>query len=289
MVRFTPRTQFKILSTHNDVPSLTRNGKEIWELLFERDRDKGGYFSEISGLMGSGKTSLMFTMADKTIKENPLEKCFLREPEGTPSQFPKLKCHCEVYRDARYPLTIYETVPGEPLHPVDDIPVHPFRGVQELLKRVKPGQMNVVFFKPDELWHWSHLLDRLRLNADWQSCFWDEAEDCFPLNAAGKYYEMNQRFSNSAKQIRKSRVNLTYNSQSSSDVDWRLRRKVQVWFYLRGSRVDMTGPVYQGAISKLSVGQCYVDFMHGQFGVLRFGAYKPGVHEYVVLPDKDGG
>ena len=217
-----------------------------------------------------------------------MEKCFLREPEGTPAQFPKLKCPCEVFRDARFPIRIYEMKPGEPLIPVDHIRVRPFRGIQELLKKVKPGQMNVVFFKPDELWHWSYLLDRLRLDADWESCFFDEAEDLFPLNAPGKFYDANQMFSNSAKQIRKSRVCVTYNSQSASDCDWRLRRKCQVWFYLKGSRVDPVSPVFQGAISKLEVGQAYIDFMRGSFGVIRFNPYLPGPHEYMVLPVKDG-
>lgn len=287
MTDFSQRTRFRFLNEKSSVPSLTKNGKEIWDTLFARDRDIGGFFTELSGLMGSGKTSLMFTMGDKAIKENPMEICFLREPEGTPSQFSKLKSHYELYRDARYPIKIYEIKLGEPLIPVDHIKIHPFRGIQELLKKVKPSQMNVVYFKPDELWHWAYLLDKLRLDAQWESCYWDESEDLFPLNAAGEFYEANQRFSNSAKQIRKSRVNLTYNSQASSDVDWRLRRKVQAWFYLRGSRVDPLGPVYQGAISKLEIGQCYVDLMHGQFGVLRFGAYKPGEHEYIVLSDKE--
>jgi len=74
----------------NDQSKVARVGKELWNLLFSRERDFGGFFVEINGLMGSGKTSLMLGMADKILRTYPKETVFWREPLANPTQFTKI-------------------------------------------------------------------------------------------------------------------------------------------------------------------------------------------------------
>ena len=230
----------------------------------------------------SGKTSLMLGMVDKILNENQKELVFWREPIANPIQFDKLEHDYQVLTEKTYPLEVYEIQDGEPLIKTNHLKIRKFRGVRELISMAKPGMLNVVYLK--ELFKWVDLIEILKQDGGWQSIFLDEGEDVFPLRAKEKQWYANERFSNTAKEIRKARINLCYNTQSPLDIDWRIRTKIMVWFFLRGSRGDKYSPVYTGAIHNLEEGQGYVDLAHTKFGLVRFKPYYPRVKEYIVLP-----
>ena len=261
------------------LPKKAVQGKFLLDRIFERDYDKGATFVEISGIPGCGKTGLALGMAERIMKNNPNELLFWREGTGSPCQFAKLEGKYQILAEKSYPLKVLEIT--NDLLPAD-IPIRYFRSYQELIGMAKPGMLNVVYFK--DLYKWVDFLDRLRLLPDWQTCFWDEYEDIAPQRCKGIVWQKNDKLANTLKQLRKSRVGIIANTQSSMDADFRVRSKLMYWIYLFGARKDELSPVSKGAVHSLRIGAGWVDHGHSLYGEFTFPPYLPKSHIYVVLP-----
>ena len=267
---------------------LAVEGEKLWNILFERNPDFGGWFAEITGLMGRGKTSLMLAMADKIIKEYPDELIFWREAPLSPLQAPKIGDNFQLFSERKNKVKVFELGERRPI-PTDDIEVKYFHGGIDLIKQARPGQLNVVYFKNPQ--RWLDLMFRLRFNTKFQTLLIDEMEDITPGRCRkedGSYWN-NDKFANHLKEIRKCKINITYNTQSKSDIDWRIRSKVMMHVYLPGSRGDNESPIYKGMIQALKVGDALLDLGFSLFGKIRFDVYKPKDKLYAVFPiDKRG-
>ena len=269
-----------------EIHRLAVEGEKLWNLLFEKNLDFGGWLVEITGLMGRGKTSLMLEMINKNLTEFPDELLFWREPPLVPLQIAKLNDNFEIFSERKYPLKICELGKTRPL-PVDKYKVRYFRGYTELLKMVRPGQVNVVYFR--EPYRWIELLFRLRFSTEFQSVYIDELEDVCPNRCKDKQFWENERFANHLKEIRKARVNVIYNTQSPTDIDWRIRSKIMMHIYMQGSRGDHESPVYKQMIQSLDVGEAIIDLGFALFGKIRFRAYRPKEKLYAVFPTDNRG
>ena len=218
----------------------------------------------------------MLEMANKIIHEFPDEIILWREPYLAPIQAAKYGDNFQLFVEKSFPMGVFELGEKRPI-PTDRYKIRYFDGYAKLLDMVQPGMINCVYFK--DLWKWVNLLIRLRFNTSWQTVFWDEAEDIVPAmasNKAGdKSWTYNNRFCANIKQIRKSRVNVIYNTQSSSDVWWDFRRKIMMHIYLSGSHGDSHSPVYQSMIQNLKIGEAVIDMGFSIFGKITFDAYTP--------------
>lgn len=267
---------------------LAVEGEKLWNMLFQRNPDFGGFFVEILGLMGTGKTSLMLEMANKIFKEYPEELVFWREAPLSPLQAPKLGDNFQIFAERKNPMKIFELGENRPI-PTDRYEIKYFDGPLDLIKQAKPGQLNVVFFHKPEMW--INLLFRLRFNTKFQTIFIDEMEDVAPARSKkgdGTYWS-NDKLANHLKEIRKCKINLIYNTQAPSDIDWRLRHKIMLHFYLSGSRGDYESPIYKSMIQSLKLGEALIDLGFSLFGKIRFNPYLPKQKLYSVFPtDKRG-
>ena len=267
---------------------LAVEGEKLWNTLFERNREFGGWFVEITGLMGRGKTSLMLTMADKIFREYPDELVFWREGASSPIQAPKIGDNFKLLVERGYRLGLYELGETRPIKS-DKYDITYFKGYLDLIKHSEPGILNVVFFK--DLQKWLGLLSTLRQNTRFQTILIDEMEDITPARCSketGNYWT-NEAFANRLKEIRKSRINLIYNTQAKTDVEWRLRSKIMMHIYLPGSRTDDESPVYKKMIQGLNIGEAVIDLGFSLFGKLSFGAYKPMDKLYSLIPTDSRG
>lgn len=267
---------------------LAVEGEKLWNLLFQRDLDFGGWFTEVTGLMGSGKTSLMLTMADKIIREYPQELLFWREAPLAPLQAPKLGDNFEIFAETKYPLKVCELGERKPI-PTDRYKIRYFHSYQRLLDMVSPGQLNVIYFQKPQ--SWIELMFRLRFNTQFQTIFIDEMEDITPGRCRkedGSYWG-NDKFANHLKELRKCRISIVYNTQAKTDIDWRIRSKIMMHLYLSGSRGDDESPIYKNMLQSLSTGEAMLDLGFSLFGKITFDAYKPKQKIYSVFPtDKAG-
>jgi len=269
-------------------PSISKQelqGKRLWNMLFERNSDFGGFFVELSGIMGSGKTSLQLRMARRVMKENPKELVYWSEPLSNPFQASKIGDGFQILCERRMPVKVLEITNN--LQPVDDIKIRYFDGFKKLIRMSEPGLLNVIYFK--DLYRWIDFLIRVKLNPEWQTFFFDEFEDVCPFRCRGKVWQKNELFASSIKEIRKSKVSVIYNTQNTMDVDYRVRSKLMVHLYLFGSRGDDLSPVFKKALQGLEVGQGWIDYGFALFGLLNFKPLLPKDKIYTVVPiDKRG-
>lgn len=256
-------------------------GERIWNLIFKRDINFGGFLVGMYGIMGSGKTSLMHQMKSRIMKENPDEIVFWREPLGTPLQARNAGDDFQILCEREYPVKIMRVYPNSN-EVTDDIPIKFFSGFKELMKLAEPQMINVVYY--GHLYKWIKLMDNLKQISSWQTLFFDEFEDVCPMRCKGKQWMMNEKFASSIKEIRKARINVIYNTQNKQDLDFRVVTKTMIHIYLFGAVNDRYSPIYKQAIQHLEIGQGYIDQGHSLFGVIEFDPVYPKEPCYIVLP-----
>jgi len=256
-------------------------GDRLWNLLFQRDNNFGGFLVGLFGIMGSGKTSLLHTISHRIAKRNPDEILFWREPLSNPFQAANNDFSIQVLCERHYPVKAMQMHPNS-LSPSDDIKIRKFTGFKELLNMVKPQTINVIYFH--QLWKWIKLMDKLKYSGSWQSFFFDEFEDVVPGRCEGKQWRMNEVFANSIKEIRKARISCFYNCQNQMDMDYRVKAKTMLYFYLYGARKDEHSPIFKQAVQNLEIGQGWIDYGHSLFGLINFKPVYPKSPTYVILP-----
>lgn len=261
-------------------------GEKLWELIFKRDMSFGGILVGIFGMMGSGKTSLLHHIATRVVRENPSELIFWREPLNNPLQVINNGCKYEVFCEVRHPVKPMRLT-DRGLIPTNDIPIRRFSGFKKLIDMVDPNTINVVYL--DDLTKWIKFVDRLKLVQGWKSCFFDEMEDVCPMRVSGNSWRMNEKFAQSMKEIRKTNINLIYNTQNQMDLDYRIGSKTMMHLYCYGARKDEHSPIFKQTLMGLELGSAWVDLARARFGLIRFPPVEPKQPLYFVVPDKRGG
>jgi len=64
------------MKNDNEITKSEINAERILKRIHVHDLDSGGVFTEITGSQGSGKTSVMLSFMDYTIRHYPEEKIF---------------------------------------------------------------------------------------------------------------------------------------------------------------------------------------------------------------------
>jgi len=256
-------------------------GEKIWNLIFERNINFGGFLIGLFGLMGSGKTSLMLQMIKRIKDEYPDEFIFWREPFGNPFQARNLDNDFQILCEKRHPVKMLKVFPHSN-EITNDIKIRIFSGYRDLTSKLQPGMLNVIYY--DKQYKWLQLIDKLKMWGTWQTFFFDEFEDVVPQRAKGKQWALNELFANSIKEIRKSRINVVYNTQNTLDIDFRVLTKTMIHLYLYGAKKDKLSPIYKGALHNLELGQGWIDLAHSRFGIIDFKPVFPKEPIYIVLP-----
>jgi len=263
-------------------------GGNLLHQLLGQTQDFGGAFSCITGGMGGGKTSAMFSWMIYTLIHYPKQKIFFSETYGAPlqsfkllSKIPKDKLHFLVmensnvtFRDRSNHLkevdlnpTYFNSTPKED----DEGNVTYSPDLNDLYEKAQLGKINIVFFGNRLLW--MDFMRYLRHTGDWNHIYIDELGEIAPAGTSGANWKRVGAFANFAKDIRKCMIKVTCNTQAVRDSDYRVWDKFMFLIFLPGAMKDEKhSRVSQGAIDNLRAdpyNQAYIS-SKGKFGKIVF-------------------
>jgi len=253
-----------------------KNAKRILRRCHVHDFDSGGVFSLLTGMQGSGKTSVMISFMDYTINHYPQEKVFFSNTYNAPLQSIKIgedKHHILVKKDAG--ITFHDR--RNKLKEVFPEVTY-FSTMDDLWKKAIPGKCNAVFF--GNRLKWMDFIHYLRSVGEWVHLYVDEISEISPAFSKGKTWKTIKDFAVDMKEVRKCMMNVHCNTQSVADIDHRIRSKVMIRIYMPGARKENVSRITQLALDNLEESikfgnQAYLE-MGGKFGTTRFqDIYKP--------------
>ena len=257
-------------------------GEQLWNKLFERNPKFGGVTCGFYGVPGSGKTSLMLQICKKIIKTKPNEYIFWREPWGVPVQITNLGLPVNIWSN-NGKNTVIKKLTDKKAIDTEDYSIRPFRDIEHLLRRIKPGVINLIYFKDRK--GWLRLIRKMKGNLSWQSFFLDECEDIFSSRVGGKDWHLNEEFCSDIKELRKARISMYLNSQTDWDIDPRIKAKFMLECYLYGAKKNKHSPLYRGVLQDLELGEGWITYAHALFGKINFNPVEPLDKQYITLPN----
>jgi len=274
-------------------------GERLLKQLLAQSQDFGGAFAYITGSMGGGKTSAMFSWLLYTLLHYSDQKLFLSETYNAPLQCFKLdrnKLHFMVMDDSnvifrdrnnhlaqvKLPVTTFksqkiikEVKKGDEI----EVEVKLIPDFDDLYEKAKPGLVNVVFF--GNRFYWMDFIAYLRHTGDWSHVFIDELGEITPAGTSGRQWKSIGRFANFTKDLRKCMIKVICNTQSVRDSDYRIQDKFMFRVFLPGAMSDgKHSRVSQSAIDNLISDAergnfAYID-SKGKFGLIQFkNIFKP--------------
>jgi len=260
-----------------DISKSEINAEHILKRIHVHNEDAGGIFSLTTGGMGTGKTAILLSFVDYTIRNFPNEKIFFSNCFFSPLQFVKIG-------EGRYHIMVKENS-GITFHDrnlkLKEVfpPITYFKNNEDLYEKAIPGKLNAVFL-PDRVIDTISFIHFLRSVGEWTHLYIDEFSEIAPSFTSGKQWKKIRDLSNDLKEVRKCMINIHTNSQSVSDIDFRCRTKIMCKIFLPGSQADSHSRIEQTAIDNLNedpVGgsEGYIE-MSGKFGRTVFkDIYKP--------------
>ena len=274
-------------------------GREHLMRIIEEDEEIGGVYVEITGSQGSGKTAVLLAMHSDFTNNYPQDRCFWASTYNAPLQFLKLgkdKYHIMILEGSNVEIRDREQNVEIVNFPNDNCsyPITYFSTFDELWDKSKPGMCNAIFFGDKKIW--MDFLFYLRSKYEWAHIFIDEFSEVAPSDSKDVGWQRIRRFAEDIKEIRKCNKNVVTNSQTSTDVDYRVRRKIMIRIFLPGAKTDKKTRVYQRAVDNLTKDRvhgnmAYIDY-DGKFGCIRFkNIFKPikGINweAHIVVPGED--
>ena len=252
------------------------NAERILKRIHVHDPDSGGVFTEVTGSQGSGKTSVLLSFMDYTLRHYPQEKIFWSNCYNAPLQFVKIgKDRFHILVEKESGITFHDrNAKLKLIYPE----VTTFKGYEDLYEKAISGKCNAVFF-PDRM-TWIDFIHYLRSVGEWIHVYIDELSEIAPAFTSGRTWKKIRDFSLDLKECRKCMLNIHTNTQSVSDIDHRVRSKVMVKIYLPGARADNISRITQIAIDNLNEdpvkgNEAYLEYS-GKFGKTIFkDIYKP--------------
>jgi GTPase SAR1 family protein len=250
--------------------------KRILKRCHVHDYDSGGVFSLITGMQGCGKTSVMLSFIDYTLRQYPNEKVFFSNTYYAPLQSIKIgphKHHIMIQKDGG--VTFHDRRKKlKQVYPM----ITEFIDMDDLWDKALPGICNCIFF--GNRYKWMDFLHYVRSVGEWVHVYIDELSEISPAFTKGRVWKTIQEFSKDMKEIRKCMINCHTNTQSVADIDHRIRSKVMIRIYLPGARKENISRITQKALDNLEENskcgnQAYLE-MAGKFCTTRFkDIYKP--------------
>lgn len=251
----------------NEIKKVEYIGKMLSKRILSHDEDYGGVYVEVTGAQGSGKTSAMLSWMEYLLNHHPEDRVFWSSSYDAPLQFMKFvetkedlhKIHIMVQEGSNV-IFKDRRKKGKKL----DLFLTTFTDFDDLWDKSRPGKCNAVFF--GDRMKWIDFIHYLRSIYEWKHVFIDEFGEVAPSDQKGKTWKKIKDFSETVKEIRKCDINLFTNSQTATDIDYRVRRKIMVKAFLPGALRDPTSRVTQRAIDNL-----LRDPIHGNYAYLDAG------------------
>lgn len=102
--------------------------------------------------------------------------------------------------------------------------------------------------------------------------FLDEIDEIFPATSQGLRWHIQALFADSAKDFRKANISLIFSIHDLSDLDYRLRSKIQYWGYMRGAVPHTSSLLKPSYTLLLPIGEIVID--RGTYGNTNLGPLK---------------
>jgi len=259
-------------------------GRDLLGDIFKHSKDRGGIMLECLGMPGSAKTAFILSGLCYVLEHWHEDLCFFSEVVGAPIQSFKIqqkpynqKVHLMVQEGSGIIFRNRETGEIVDLHPTY------FKDYEDCYQKAKKEFCNTVFFKKfkteklvncniDRI-YWTDFIAHLNTKIGWTWVFIDEMSDLCPYGAPNPIWQSNANFGKICHDLRKCNTSLWYNTQYKSDIDPRVRSKLQARVFMPGTVVDSNTRVYQSLIDNLEEdekegNQCVISIA-GKFGKIR--------------------
>ena len=244
--------------------------ERINNMIYSHNKNQGGVLLEITGAMGSGKTGALLWYLKKMARMFPEDKYFFSSAYKAPLQFLKLgKGNFNIMVKQGCNVTFHNRdKKGRQLR----LGVTYFNTFEELYDKAVKGKCNAVFFGDRK--EWMEFIDWLLSVNEWCHVFIDELGEVAPAFQPGEDWKMIGKFAETLTEVRKCMINVFYNTQALSDIDYRVRNKVMTKVFLPGAKADSKCRVVQKAIDNLNLNtvkgnQAWIEHA-GSFGRIRF-------------------
>jgi hypothetical protein len=187
---------------------------------------------------------------------------------------PKSRWH--IFRQEESKVDFFDINTGQQI----DVNPTSFKNFADLYEKAKPGKVNAVFFQKEGDWrdfiYWQ--LDGKGM--DWTTNVLDDYGDLVGYTKGEEWQEV-ENFVQTMKDVRKCRVNVHTNTQSVTDIYYKVRTKIIVEIFLFGAKASTKGRVTQQAIDRLKLdpvngNEAWICLGGSVFGKVRFPKiYKP--------------
>jgi hypothetical protein len=253
-----------------------RNALWILNRIHKHNSASGGVFSLITGSQGAGKTGVMLSFINYTLKHFSKERIFFSSCYNAPLQFTKLPLN-------KINIMVLDgsgvTFHDRNNHLVEIKPrVTYFKDLPDLWNKSKPGMVNCVFF--GDRTQWIELIHYLREVGEWVHVYIDELSEICPAFTSGEMFKRIGDFSLDCKEIRKCQMCVHTNTQATQDIDHRVLTKIMLNIFLPGSHKAKFSRILQSVLDNL-----LEDNKHGNEGYVEYsGKFGKTVFEDVYEP-----
>ena len=255
-------------------------GRELLNKLYSPHRqDTGGWLVQIVGRKGSGKTGATLSFLNHAFKQYPDERCWFSECLSAPIQIFKLGHQNDNIQFFAEKGKIVFRDRNKNMKPTERLKVIEFEDIEDLYEKSSPGKINVPFFEYRN--EWADLIAYLTHEVgDWQHIFVDEMIDLAPEGSGAQWRE-NAWLAKVLKDARKSHVDVYWNTQMASSIDWRVRELAMMKIYLPGSMSGWKDRLYKQALWNLKTdpkkgNEAWIEEKGGNYGKIRMSdIWKP--------------
>ena len=245
----------------------------------------GAHCALIFGPIGSGKTSLLFALAELFRKRGWYIFLRGRDIFEVP-RIPNWREKTEIFIPREYKFSLRVQTKGAKKYP--KIKVKEYKSVAELVKLAHRNKITTVYANrnvevpewlsayqgvdviPKEALFWYEFFTEVirKLGGKKTAIFIDEIHELWSSGSFGAYWHLIEQTKNKIADFRKARVTLVGTTHSSGDIDWRIKSKIDYHFYLPGSR-PLKGSLVKPKFSiLLNKGRAFIE--SGKFGLVKF-------------------
>lgn len=232
-------------------------GKKLWNELFKRDYEKGALSMLVLAPKGSGKTTLMATVALASLRLGDIVLWRGRSRDYWP-RFPPEITHVLIHENIK--LHVVRQKPGERYGKdiTDRYNIETYSTMEDLYEKIKPRTINVIYephyHKPSQklaeqigwdnwvegIFWWYDFISMLaqRVDARFMTLVFDEIHDIFPAGSSGYRWAAIQYMERPLSETREKLIYLWGATHDYTHIDPRILQKFDGFIYLRGARAS---------------------------------------------------